>query len=145
MVRKLINKIKAWDKTLPRGTFSNSLVIRFHRYGTNGETYEPLSYTTHDGKIVVNVPEKFHTDFASVPRAFWTLFPPTGTYARAAVIHDYLYSAKLLELKDCNTYLQATRKQCDQIFLEAMAANGTAFVPRYVMYYAVRAFGWTRF
>jgi hypothetical protein len=39
----------------------------------------------------VRVPIGFVTDFASIPRAFWSLLPPDGTYCYAAVIHDYLY------------------------------------------------------
>lgn len=39
----------------------------------------------------VDVPKGFVTDFASIPRPFWSLFPPDAEYAYAAVIHDYLY------------------------------------------------------
>jgi hypothetical protein len=39
----------------------------------------------------VSVPAGFVTDFASIPRIFWSLLPTDGTYAYAAVIHDYLY------------------------------------------------------
>jgi hypothetical protein len=39
----------------------------------------------------VRVPIGFVTDFASIPRPFWSALPPDGLYAYAAVIHDYLY------------------------------------------------------
>ena len=39
----------------------------------------------------VRVPVGFVTDFASVPRLFWSLLRPDGEYSYAAVIHDYLY------------------------------------------------------
>lgn len=39
----------------------------------------------------VRVPIGFVTDFASVPRVFWSLLRPDGEYSYAAVIHDYLY------------------------------------------------------
>jgi hypothetical protein len=39
----------------------------------------------------VNVPVGFVTDFASVPRAFWSILPPDGEYTYAAILHDYLY------------------------------------------------------
>ena len=39
----------------------------------------------------VRVPVGFVTDFASVPRLFWSLFRPDGLYAYAAVVHDFLY------------------------------------------------------
>ena len=39
----------------------------------------------------VSVPSGFVTDFASIPRIFWSVLPTDGAYAYAAVIHDYLY------------------------------------------------------
>nr|WP_246752119.1 DUF1353 domain-containing protein [Bradyrhizobium diazoefficiens] len=39
----------------------------------------------------MTVPVGFVTDFASIPRAFWSLLRPDGIYAYAAVIHDWLY------------------------------------------------------
>lgn len=39
----------------------------------------------------VSVPVGFVTDFASIPRAFWSALRPDGDYAYAAVLHDYLY------------------------------------------------------
>ena len=51
---------------------------------------EPFEYhvggeKSHD---VIVVPVGFVTDFASVPRAFWSLYPPTGPWAPAAIVHD---------------------------------------------------------
>jgi Protein of unknown function (DUF1353) len=39
----------------------------------------------------INVPVGFVTDFASIPRVFWSLLPPDGQYTYPAIIHDYLY------------------------------------------------------
>jgi len=39
----------------------------------------------------VTVPTGFVTDFASIPRIFWSALRPDGEYAYAAAIHDYLY------------------------------------------------------
>jgi hypothetical protein len=44
----------------------------------------------------VTVPVGFVTDFASIPRAFWSLLRPDGNYAYAAVIHDFLYWTQAL-------------------------------------------------
>lgn len=38
------------------------------------------------------VPQGFITDGATAPRFAWCLFPPTGRYFTAAVVHDYLLS-----------------------------------------------------
>lgn len=54
----------------------------------------PISWTPNPGQEqykAVTVPKGFVTDFASIPRIFWSVLPPDGTYAYAAVIHDYLY------------------------------------------------------
>lgn len=39
----------------------------------------------------VTVPTGFVTDFASIPRIFWSALRPDGDYGYAAIIHDYLY------------------------------------------------------
>lgn len=36
------------------------------------------------------IPAGFRTDLASVPRVFWSVLPPFGDYAPAAVLHDAL-------------------------------------------------------
>jgi len=84
----------------------------------------------------VDVPDGFLTDFASVPRIFWSILPPDGKYTQAAVLHDWLYKNKLF-----------SRKQCDIIFAEAMLVLGVPLWKRAVMYRALRMFGgfaWSR-
>jgi len=39
----------------------------------------------------ITIPKGFVTDYASVPRYLWWLYPPVGGYDDAAVVHDYLY------------------------------------------------------
>jgi hypothetical protein len=54
----------------------------------------PISWTPNPGQErygAVTVPPGFVTDFASIPRVFWSLLRPDGEYAYAAVVHDYLY------------------------------------------------------
>jgi len=79
---------------------------------------------------IIIVPKSFITDFASVPKAFWWLLPPTGKYSPAALIHDFLYSTHA-----------RSRKECDKIFLEAMEVMSVAWWTRKTMYAAVRLFG----
>lgn len=80
--------------------------------------------------IVISVPAGFVTDLASVPRLFWSVFPPDGDYAKAAVIHDYLYASG-----------QYSRLWADEIFNEAMGVLGVNPVTRWLIYKAVRLFG----
>lgn len=91
------------------------------------ELHEPLIYI---GSVTVEVPVRFLTDFASIPKAFWSILHPSGRYARAAVVHDYLYATH-----------KYTRKRSDQIFKEGMKVLGVNWFVRGIMYNAVRWFG----
>ncbi|ECG8634089.1 DUF1353 domain-containing protein, partial [Salmonella enterica subsp. salamae] len=58
--------------------------------------YEPFEfYLSDDNTDVIEVPAGFVTDLATIPRIFWSLMPPDGKYAKAAIIHDYLYDNAL--------------------------------------------------
>ncbi|EAN7516516.1 DUF1353 domain-containing protein [Salmonella enterica] len=93
--------------------------------------HEPFTfYLSNDNSDVIEVPAGFVTDLATIPRIFWSLMPPDGKYAKAAIIHDYLYDNAL-----------RTKKEADLIFLDGMTVLGVARWKRTIMYYAVRLFG----
>ncbi|MBI4521694.1 MAG: DUF1353 domain-containing protein [Gemmatimonadetes bacterium] len=76
---------------MPRGAFLSRLAI-YELEGWNGEWFcllEPLVYRDEDGRVYT-APDGAVTNFASVPRPLWSLFPRYGKHTRAAVIHDYL-------------------------------------------------------
>ena len=104
-------------------------------YGRDGwyVLIESISYDV--GKPLsgdrITVPSGFETDYASVPRFLWSIFPPRGNHEAAALIHDYLYKNNL-----------RTRKEADDIFLEAMIVLGVSVIKRQTMHKAVRAWGW---
>jgi hypothetical protein len=102
---------------------------------------QPLIYEVgdEDSGRVIEVHKLFETDGASVPRIFWAILPTWGRYSRAAVIHDYLYN-ELREGTDPHPEAQ-TRRRADAIFLEAMEVCGVGFVTRWIMWAAVRTFG----
>lgn len=92
---------------------------------------EPLAYVETDPAHWVAVPGGFVTDFASVPRLFWNLAPPTDPeYSAAAVVHDRLYETHELP-----------KPEADALFYRAMAVHGTPRWKRWIIYRAVRAFG----
>lgn len=94
-----------------------------------------FSYHSSVGKITVR--KGFYTDGASVPRVFWSIFSPFGSYFSAALIHDFLYS------KDSNNIFPlADRKEADLIFKEAMYNAGVGWLTRETVYRAVRLGGW---
>jgi hypothetical protein len=63
----------------------------------------------------VRVPKGFACDLASVPQLFWGINPPTGRYAYAAIIHDYLFWVQTTTIEVAN-----------QILYQAMRDAGTA-------------------
>lgn len=91
-----------------------------------------LVWSSKDLKITVKT--GFDFDGASIPRSLWGLIgsPMSGRYVRAACLHDLLYS---IEYKN-------DRKLCDDLFLEAMKADGVSYTQRYAIYWAVRSAGW---
>jgi hypothetical protein len=56
---------------------------------------KPIGWKPEGDKVgkypEVTVPKGFVTDFASIPRVFWSLLRPDGDYTYPAIIHDYLY------------------------------------------------------
>lgn len=92
------------------------------------------------------IPAGFVTDFASIPRLLWNLLPPTGSYGKAAVVHDWLY--RHCGMVTISTPLQHdvkgvtySRAECDEIFREAMEVLGVGWFTRQTIYRAVRMFG----
>lgn len=97
--------------------------------GKNWELVELFEYYIDepDGEKI-EVPKGFITDFASIPKMFWSLVgSPWGKYGKAAVIHDYGYFKTLY-----------TRKKMDRIFYDGMKVLGVPYWKRKTMYFAVR-------
>ncbi|WP_368941617.1 DUF1353 domain-containing protein [Citrobacter werkmanii] len=92
---------------------------------------EPFEFwLTDELGEVISVPAGYVTDLASVPRFMWAIFPPHGRYAKAAIIHDWLYDNALW-----------TKRKADRIFLDAMEVLDVPWWKRWSMYWAVRMFG----
>lgn len=96
---------------------------------------------------IISIDAGFQTDFASIPRPLWSIFPPTGKYIKAAVIHDYLTDNKgkvfLLDPKtgEKSIYTEYTKKEVDAIFKEAMTVLGVSKIVRFIVWRAVTLFG----
>ena len=98
------------------------------------EAFEYYTNLLGDERIIISVPKDFITDFASVPRWLWWLFPPYGLYGKAAVIHDFLYT-------ELSKSYKITKAQADKIFLEALEVLGVPTWKRNIIYLAVKLFG----
>ena len=83
-----------------------------------------------DSSNNINVPIGTYTDFASIPRPLWAIFPRWGKYGNAAVIHDWMYWNQ-----------SRSRKEADDIFLEGMEVLEFPTWKRKTIYRAVRLFG----
>jgi hypothetical protein len=84
-----------------------------------------------DGREVT-IPKGFVTDFASIPRALWTIFPPQyAAYVEPAIIHDYFYRCK-------NSH---DRMFADDILYYALVENGVKKSDASKFYFGVRTFG----
>jgi len=102
-----------------------------------------------DPEELIVVPPGFVTDLASVPRAVWSFYPPDGPWAKAAIIHDFLYATK--GTGEWHTHRGITRgapysrKEADDILKEAMADRNVGKWEQGVIWASVRlggAGGW---
>jgi hypothetical protein len=100
-----------------------------------------VAYRLADGRTAT-VRAPFAFDFASIPRMFWRVVgPPTGAgpganYGIAAVWHDWLYRHKAIGGRPI------TRATADAVLLEIMRYTRVDAWRAWVIYWAVRAFGW---
>ena len=76
------------------------------------------------------VPKGFETDLASTPRFSWGVFPKSGVYTEASVIHDFMYVNALYN-----------KKKADKTFKNALKFCGVGPIRRNVMYMSVRIGG----
>ena len=114
-------------------SFTEPLQVEIQTNGVNGKLLKEFDYHvgSEQSTWIVHIPIGFVTDFASSPFFAWILFPKTGLYSKAAVVHDYLYQSKLV-----------CRALADSIFREAMIVLGVPQWKVNIMYAGVRCFGW---
>jgi hypothetical protein len=88
---------KAPNGALHVGRFADPIYYLTSVIGWNPEPTQASTY------LPVRVPIGFVTDFTSIPRVFWSLLRPDGTYSYAAVIHDFLYWEQYLSREVSDT------------------------------------------
>jgi hypothetical protein len=94
-----------------------------------------LSIELSNGRLI-NIPEGYVWDLASVPRLLWAICPPDSDAELAFLIHDYLYENQI-----------NNRKWADNEMLKwSIITNGTykislRNIDNYVRYWAVRLGG----
>jgi len=97
----------------------------------------------------IRVPVDFITDLASIPVPFRVWLPPDGPWAKAAVVHDFLYFTRGTGVFGGYRYIDRlipyARDEADHILHEAMAVLGVPADKAIAIYEAVRlggAHGW---
>jgi len=110
--------------------FYSELHVEVLDDGRKRKLVKDLIYYSKLLNQIIVVPKGFITDFASVPRIFWNILPPSGRYTKAAVLHDYLYQTHLIN-----------KETADNIFKEAMECLGVSKFKIWSMYGAVKFFG----
>lgn len=84
-------------------------------------------------------PPGFETNFASIPRVFWTIFPPVDIYDGPAVIHDAAYGHALLT--EDGRRMNVVKPIADRLFYEALRVCGVNVVKARIMYGIVALVG----
>ena len=110
----------------------------------DGKTWmvdEPFLYQVNEDEIV-SIPVGFLTDFASIPRGLWNIFPPTGKYAPAAVVHDWLYQKRTVVNVETSESRFVKRGEADHILRQAMEPLGVGRAARWTIYMGIRPSGW---
>jgi len=122
-------------------SFTTPLIVSPQSNGRDWKLYRAFSYHigTKYGKNKITVPPGFLTDFASIPKFLFWLLPWWAKFNKAPVLHDYLYQTKRI------MHRPITRKQVDDVFLEAMLIEWRHHRSRYFLarleWLAVRIFG----
>lgn len=119
--------------------FLTPLDIRDLEDGTNAILLAPLRFYSATLQRTVVAPRLMRTDFASIPRGVWNLFPKRGKHDRAAVIHDAAYRGRLEDV--VRQPLPVTKEVADNLFDEALRVCGVNKFSRTLMVLAVRWFG----
>ena len=103
---------------------------------SDGRTFhlcEAVTFFRRDGSIIIM---PLGTD--SDAPAIWPEIPPFGKYWRAAFLHDAACRLKTRPII-------GTKKECDELFLEAMGACGVSAAEALIIYEGVARFGWHAF
>lgn len=113
--------VRLWNKALQNERGGRPVYTLLQHY----------SYCHDATGKVVTAPANFVTDFASIPKEAQFLFPPDGPYARAAIIHDWMYAIG-------TRGDEAGRRFADDVFKAAMAEYGVLPIWRDWIYQTVR-------
>jgi len=116
--------------------FPNILLKKCLDKDAKADWFEVAEDCQCTGGIII--PKGYRTDFASVPRFLWPIFPPHGRMANAAILHDYMYDNRINE--SLWGQYQA-RIIADDLFLIECIKEAVPVWQAIFIYYMIRAFG----
>lgn len=94
--------------------------------------HKPITYILSND-IEIIIPKGLETDFATIPRFFWRLFPPhLKKYRQGAVVHDYLYMTEDVIV---------SRAFADAEFRRILINKGTTKWQAWLFWVVIRMFG----
>lgn len=113
-------------------SFTEDLTVKALPSGQQWQVEREFTYYIghRNSSDSVTIQQGFVTDFASIPRIFWSILPPFGKYTQAAVLHDYMCWKR-----------KHSSRETHRVFLESMEVLGVPTWKRKIMYYAVKIFG----
>lgn len=109
------------------------------------EVFDTFEYRlgSPDGLEYVRIEKGFITDFASIPRPLWWLWPPSqGPYLAAALVHDCLYKTGYVLNRETGEKRFIERDEADWIMKEIMEVCETPLLTKRGIYRGVRVGGW---
>lgn len=132
---KPIDRLAKWHDS---GAIVSRLVVEATERRVNGRRVWrlkddlSLNLPFTGGLFRLRVPAEFETDYASIPRILWWLFPHDEC-AEAAVFHDWLYERTDLDRFFADSILRLVMKLTDKPWLM-----------RVLFFWGVRCGGWRR-
>jgi len=144
-------------------SFTNALILDVNADGKTFLVHEEFEYLVGAMSSCrkITVQKGFKTDLASIPSIARIVIPVHGKWTEAAVLHDKMYAYPYYRLCVEQAVLsqkinptapnpldqsivvsRLNRKECDDIFLEAMGVLGVSKWRKYAIYSGVRVGGW---
>ena len=102
-----------------------------------------VSFGLDDSRRAITVPQGMLTDLSSVPGIARSIIGRVGPHLEASIVHDFLYIA----WQDIagRGARKEDRKFADKLMREAMKAANVSGAKRFLIYAAVKTFGWSAY
>ena len=116
-------------------SFTKPFKCIIHNVSLNDNPFEvakSFEFYSTDYQQTIKIPKGYRSDFGSVPRSLWPLFPPVGRYSKATVVHDWMIDN--MDNHDFSIH------QVNKIFREAMKVLGVGKVKRNIMFAGVNIY-----